>query len=48
VYLARELIRQAAAGAADPAPAVDEALAIADRTGAALIRQEAGRLGLLP
>lgn len=53
VFLGRELIRLAVArrrrGATveDVRPLVDEALALADRTGAALIRQEAERLDLL-
>ncbi len=53
IFLGRELLRLAAArrqlGASASATGhlVDEALAIADRTGAALIEQEARRLGLL-
>jgi hypothetical protein len=53
IFLGRELLRLAAArrhlgnsrSATDDL--IDEALAIADRTGAELIHQEAGRLGLL-
>jgi hypothetical protein len=52
VFLGRELVRVAAARAAlgrtgdDIAAPLDEALAIADATGAALIRREAERYGL--
>ena len=53
LFLGRELLRVAAArqrlgeGASAPHDLVHEALAIADRTGATLIRDEAHRLGLL-
>jgi tetratricopeptide (TPR) repeat protein len=50
VHLGRALVRLAASGGAEgeTAPLMEEALAIADRTGALLIRQEAERYDLIP